>query len=86
VTVREQVAAIAAALSEPVRLEEVNADTYRAELLTQLPEPMVERLIRAHGSVPPPPAELAVDAVPQIPGRPALTFAEWARDHAADFR
>jgi len=23
--------------------------------------------------------------VPEILGRPALTFAEWARDHAADF-
>jgi hypothetical protein len=36
--------------------------------------------------VPPLPAELATDAVPEILGRPALTFAEWARDHAADFR
>jgi hypothetical protein len=32
------------------------------------------------------PAELAADAVPEILGRPALTFAAWARDHAADFR
>jgi len=24
--------------------------------------------------------------VPEILGRPALTFAAWARDHAADFR
>ncbi len=36
--------------------------------------------------VPPLPAELAADAVPEILGRPALTFAAWARDHAADFR
>jgi uncharacterized protein YbjT (DUF2867 family) len=86
VTVREQIAAIAGALGEPVRLEEVDVDTYRAQLLTQLPGPIVERFLQARGSVPPLPAELATDAVPQILGRPALTFAEWARDHAADFR
>jgi uncharacterized protein YbjT (DUF2867 family) len=86
VTVREQVAAIAGALGEPVRLEEVDVDTYRAQLLTQLPGPIVERFLQARGSVPPPPAELATDAVPDILGRPALTFAAWARDHAADFR
>jgi hypothetical protein len=33
VTVREQVAAIAAALGEPVRLEEMDVDTYRAPSL-----------------------------------------------------
>jgi uncharacterized protein YbjT (DUF2867 family) len=85
VTVREQVAAIAAALGEPVRLEEVDVDTYRAQLPTQLPEPIVERVLQDRGSVPQLPAELAT-AVPEILGRPALTFAEWARDHAADFR
>lgn len=85
-TVREQVAAIAAALGEPVRLEEVDVGTYRAQLLTQLPAPVVERVLRDRGSVPPLPAGLATDAVPEILGRPALTFAAWARDHTADFR
>jgi hypothetical protein len=85
--VREQVAALAAALGEPVRLEQVDVDTYRpAQLLTQLPGPIVERVLQDLGSVPPLPAELATDAVPEILGRPALTFAAWARDHAADFR
>jgi uncharacterized protein YbjT (DUF2867 family) len=86
VTVREQVASIAGALGEPVRLEEVDVDTYRAQLLTQLPGPIVERFLQARGNVPPLPAEMATDAVPEILGRPALTFAAWARDHAADFR
>lgn len=85
-TVREQVAAIAEALGESVRLEEVDVDTYRTELLTQLPEVVVERLLQAHGNVPRLPAELGIDAVPELLGRPALTFAEWARDHAPDFR
>lgn len=85
-TTREQVAAIAEALGEPVRLDEVDVDTYRRDLLTQLPEFMVERLVQTRGQVPQLPAELGTDAVPEVLGRPALTFAEWARDHAADFR
>ena len=61
-------------------------DTYRAQLLAQLPGPIVERVLQDRGSVPPLPADLAADAVPEILGRPALTVAAWARDHAADFR
>jgi uncharacterized protein YbjT (DUF2867 family) len=86
VTAREQVAAIAAALGEPVRLDEVDEDTYRSELRTQLPEVIVDRVMQARGQLPGLPGELATDAVPEVLGRPALTFAEWARDHAADFR
>ena len=86
VTVREQVAAIAEALGEPVRLEQVDIDTYRTELLTQLPEWVAERMLQDQGTVPQPPPALATDAVPGLLGRPALTFAEWARDHADDFR
>lgn len=85
-TVREQVSAIAEALGEPVRLDEVDVDTYRTELLTQLPEVFVELLIRARGQVPQVPIELRVDSVPELLGRPPLTFAEWANDHVADFR
>jgi uncharacterized protein YbjT (DUF2867 family) len=85
-SVREQVAAIGTALGEPVRLEEVDVDTYRAELLTQLPEPAVDRFIRARGSVPLLPTQVGTDAVPEVLGRPALAFADWARDHADDFR
>ena len=51
-----------------------------------VPGPIVERVLQDRGSVPPLPAELATDAVPEILGRPALTFDAWARDHAADFR
>lgn len=83
-TTREQVAAIADALGEPVRLTEVDVETFRAEQLTQLPPFLVDRLIESRGTVPALPVEL--DAVPKILGRPALTFAEWARDHAEDFR
>lgn len=64
----------------------VDVDTYRAELLTQMPEVIVDRMIRVRGQVPQVPAEIRVDAVPEVLGRPALTFAEWACDHAEDIR
>lgn len=83
---REQVAAISEAIGEPVRLEEVGIDTYRAELLDRLPAPIVERLLQARGNVPAPLPALAVDAVPDVVGRQALTFNQWAHDHAEDFR
>nr|WP_246461077.1 NAD(P)H-binding protein [Nocardia transvalensis] len=86
ITLRDQVAAISDALGEPVRLEEVDVDTYRAELLTQLPPFVVDMFIRSEGTVPNPPPDIATDSVPDLLGRPALSFTEWARDHAADFR
>ena len=85
-SLREQVADIAEAIGEPVRLEVVDADTYRADLLTQLPAPVVDRVIEGQGTIPQFPADLGVDAVSELLGRPALTFAEWSRDHANDFR
>ena len=85
-TIRDQVAAIAAAIGEPVRLEQIDVDTYRAELRPYLPEPVIDLLFAAGGSVLPLPADVATDAVPELLGRPALTFAAWAREHADDFR
>ncbi|MEV6620851.1 hypothetical protein AB0M83_09240 [Amycolatopsis sp. NPDC051106] len=41
---------------------------------------VVERALDDAGRV------LATDAVADVVGRSPLTFAEWARDHVADFR
>ena len=85
-TVREQVATIADALGEPVRLQVVNVPTYRAELIKQIPEHLADRLIQFKGEIPQVPADVRADAVPQLLGRVALSFAQWAKDHVADFR
>ena len=45
--------------------------SYRADLRTQLPAPVVDRLIEGHGTVPQLPADLGVDAVPELIGRPS---------------
>jgi len=94
-SVREQVAAIAAAIGADVRLEEVS----RPEALRLLQEqggwaavngPFLLGYegfsageeypeIAAHELVPLPTVE-------QVTGRPARSFARWALDHAGDFR
>ena len=79
-------AALAEALGEPVRFDEIDVETYRRELLQQLPAPIVDGLLEAKGTVPLPPAELATDAVPELLHRRALPFAHWARDHVDDYR
>ncbi len=85
-TVREQVATIAEALGEPVRLDEVDVATFRAELIQQVPERLADRLIQFKGVIPQVPLPFRIDAVPQLLGRPALSYAQWAKDHVADFR
>ncbi|WP_433546222.1 NAD(P)H-binding protein [Streptomyces sp. CA-294286] len=97
VTVREQVAAIGAALGEEVRYEEVSRERARA-------------ILRAQGGFAARSADLLLGFVdyeggddtgandgfeklmepwPDLAealGRPGRTYQEWARDHAADFR
>jgi uncharacterized protein YbjT (DUF2867 family) len=85
-TVRQQVAAIARALDEPVELVDIDIETYRGELRAQLPEFAVTLLIDAKGNLPVLPPDVAVDAVEDLLGRPPLTFETWAQDHAHDFR
>jgi uncharacterized protein YbjT (DUF2867 family) len=85
-TVREQVAAIARAIHESIELVEIGVPTYRKELLTQLPEFAVDRLIASRGNLPVLPDDIATDSVLELLHRPPLSFADWAADHAADFQ
>lgn len=97
ITVREQVAAISAALGEPVRYEEVTREQAR-------------EILRAQGGFAAESADLMLGFVDyggetstaegqdwtalmrpwpdvaQVLGRTARTYAEWARDHVDDFR
>ncbi|NBH07516.1 NAD(P)H-binding protein [Amycolatopsis sp. SID8362] len=83
----EMVARIGTALGRPLRFHEVPAEAAaRGMIASGLPEPFVTAMMAryaAHLAKPqfPPNAE-----VEKILGRPALTFAEWAAEHAADFR
>ncbi|GAB1645988.1 NAD(P)H-binding protein [Krasilnikovia sp. MM14-A1259] len=80
----EQLAAIGEALGHPLRFEEINADEARTELFPGLPAEVVAAIIAGQASMVEHP-EPVTDTVARLTGRPALTFAQWARDHAGDF-
>ena len=84
-TLRQQVEHIGNALGRPIRFEVISADEARAELSTTIPAIGVETFLRhwaAHNGTP---AQIST-TVEDVTGRPARTFAQWAVDHADDFR
>ncbi|MEU4584514.1 NAD(P)H-binding protein [Kitasatospora aureofaciens] len=80
----EQVRQIARAIGRPVAFEEITADRAREVMGQVMPAQVVEMVLRylADAVVNPP---APVDTVEKVTGRPALTFARWAADHAVDF-
>ncbi|MFF1921954.1 SDR family oxidoreductase [Streptomyces sp. NPDC058221] len=82
---QRQVELISDALGEPVEVERISAQEYRAELLNHLPAPIADTVIsyQAGQDGTPQPTR---DDVRVVLGRPATGFAQWAADHAADFR
>lgn len=95
ITVREQVQAIAQALGEPVRFDEVSREEARRLMKQQggfaaAHADFILGFVSYTG-----PADNADDysellkpwpTVEQVTGGPALSFARWARDHVDDFR
>ncbi|RCV52916.1 NAD(P)H-binding protein [Marinitenerispora sediminis] len=83
----EQVRLIGTALERPTRFEEQPPHEARADMLaTGWPADVVDGILGAHAEMTTGAADLVTDTVQAVTGRPARTFAEWARDHAADFR
>lgn len=83
-TQAEQLAAIGAALGRTLRYEEMDADEAAAELFPSMPRDVTAGIIAAHEAMAAHP-EPVTDTVQRLLGRPALTFAQWARDHTEDF-
>jgi uncharacterized protein YbjT (DUF2867 family) len=82
---RQQAAAIADAVGEPVDFNELTREEARNWMLGFMPERVVEATLGALGE--PSPAEQApTPDVERLLGRPATPFAEWAKRHAAAFR
>ncbi|WP_371587812.1 SDR family oxidoreductase [Streptomyces virginiae] len=85
VTPRERAEAIGAALGEPVRFVEQTREEARAQMLTFMPEPVVEGTLAILGE--PLPAEQEPSpAVREILGRAPRPFADWAARSAPAFR
>ncbi|MGX1807031.1 SDR family oxidoreductase [Nocardia sp. NPDC055321] len=85
VTPREQAAALAAALGEPVGFTELTPEQARIELLKLMPESVADHTLTILGS--PTPAEQRVSPdVERVLGRPATSYADWAKYVADAFR
>ncbi|GHO60917.1 NAD(P)H-binding protein [Ktedonobacter robiniae] len=84
---RDKVDLISRAIEKEVRWEEVSPQQFRQAMLAQgLPEDVPERVIGFWSSLSSQQEMLISPTVEQILGRPALTFAEWAIEHATVFR
>ncbi|GIJ45259.1 NmrA family transcriptional regulator [Virgisporangium aliadipatigenens] len=85
VTPRERAGAIAEALGEPVRFVEQSVDEARAQLSRFMPEAVVEGTLAILGT--PTAAERRISPdVATVLGRPAGSFADWARRAVEAFR
>ncbi|MCW2934045.1 MAG: NmrA family protein [Actinomycetia bacterium] len=84
-TLRQQVTHIGDAIDREISLGTVTAGQAREELAASMSAAAADAVLRAWqaGNGSPAPTSVIVE---KITGRPARTFAEWAADHAGDFR
>ncbi|CAL9315887.1 NAD(P)H-binding protein [Streptomyces sp. SudanB182_2057] len=80
----EQVATIGDALGRKLTFEEVDPADAGPELFPHVPPQMLGRLLETVAQTIGVPPEIT-GTVEELTGTPARTFAQWARDHAADF-
>lgn len=84
-TFRDQVAAIADATGREISFIEETPEQARERFTRAgIPEPIVDQLLTVWAGLVGHPATVSA-TVHQVTGRPAHTFAQWARDHVADF-
>ncbi|MFI5715666.1 NAD(P)H-binding protein [Nocardia sp. NPDC051750] len=84
ITPRQQAAAIALAVGEPVQFVELSRARARARMLQFMPEPVVESTLAILGTPAPALQQVSPD-IEQILGRPAHTFTDWAARNSAAF-
>ncbi|WP_332840212.1 SDR family oxidoreductase [Streptomyces buecherae] len=80
----EQVGIIGAALGRELRYEEIPRAEVKPELFPHVPPGMLDTVLDALAAAAAEEPEVST-AVAEVTGRPALTFAQWASDHAAAF-
>ncbi|MFI6595374.1 NAD(P)H-binding protein [Nonomuraea sp. NPDC050536] len=83
-TQRELVKHLGNAIGRDIPVEELTPDQARVELARTMPPIGVETMMRVWSSSVGVPARTSA-IVPELTGRPAHTFAQWARDHVSDF-
>jgi uncharacterized protein YbjT (DUF2867 family) len=85
-TPRDKVRLIGEAIGTELSFQEISSQQIRQAMITQgLAEEIPDRLLGSLACYAKRPGPSS-DTVQQVLGRPALTFARWAADHAAAFR
>jgi uncharacterized protein YbjT (DUF2867 family) len=85
-TQRDKVRLIGEAIGKELLWEEISPEQVRQAMIARgVPEDVPDRMLGYLADCVQQPGPSS-DSVEQILGRPALTFAEWAVEHAADFR
>ncbi|MFI6517032.1 NAD(P)H-binding protein [Spirillospora sp. NPDC050679] len=84
ITQEEQVRIIAEVVGRPIEVVELTPEQKRAEMAEWIPEDAVDMILGYFAVAVERPDEV-LPTVEQVLGKPARTFAQWARDHAADF-
>ena len=85
-TLRHQVKHIGEAIGREISVETVSPEQARAELGQTMPAIGAEAILRAWAAASNGAPALISVIVEKITGAPAHTFAQWAADHADDFR
>ena len=81
----QQAETIGAAIGQPVRFEELAPETFRQYAAQRFPAPVVDDLLRNWARSVGQSADIAPD-LEKIIGRPAITYAQWAAQHADAYR
>ncbi len=84
-TLRNQVATIAAATGREIAVEVVSPEQARAEMTRTMPELAANAIMTVWAAGVGQAAQVST-LIPELTGKPARTFGQWAEDHAADFR
>ncbi|GAA1595729.1 NAD(P)H-binding protein [Kribbella hippodromi] len=85
-TQTEQIQTIARTIGKPIRVQALSDAEARESMLAQGADPtMAESAVTYWSSLVDNP-EPVTPTVPRLTGRPALTFAQWAQEHATDFQ
>lgn len=84
-TLREQIESIGAAIGREIAIEVISPQEARTELGRTMPPAGVEAIMRIWTAGKTAPARTST-IVEELTGSPAHTFAQWAADHADDFR
>ncbi|WP_205669270.1 NAD(P)H-binding protein [Amycolatopsis suaedae] len=85
ITKLDQATAIGKAIGRPIRFAKISPAQWREDAVRFMPDFVADMMLELWAEADTAP-EPVYPTVERILGRPALTFARWAEDHAGDFR